>query len=164
MKEANWFTKKQVAGIFGCSSRTVERWIKDGKLSPTTVQGKYGKQTMINPEEVEALKELEASLGIDRGVTLGQTTLPLPQNPITPTLVNQAISEPLNALVEAILDHRAVPIHQKLMLTLKEAQALSGMSRSYLLEAIEGKKLKAQVIGRGWKVKRADLEKWVAKI
>jgi excisionase family DNA binding protein len=44
-----------------------------------------------------------------------------------------------------------------------EAAQLSGLSRGHLREAIEEKKLKARIIGRGWRVKRADLDAYVAK-
>jgi excisionase family DNA binding protein len=52
----------------------------------------------------------------------------------------------------------------KLTLSLMEASQLSGLSRGHLREAIEEKKLKARIIGRGWRVKRDDLEAYVKKL
>jgi excisionase family DNA binding protein len=49
------------------------------------------------------------------------------------------------------------------MLTLAEASQLSGLSRGLLLGKIKARKLKAQILGRGWKVKRADLEAFIRK-
>jgi excisionase family DNA binding protein len=164
LKEANWYTKKQVAELFGCSTKSVERWVKSDKLNPIFVTGKYGKQAMFDPEEVHQLKELEDSLGIDRAMTLGQAPSPVQTHTLTPALVTQAVdtvSTPLNALVAVTRENAAVPIHHKLFLTLREAQALSGLSRGHLKEAINEGSLKAQIIGRGWKVKRKDLEAFV---
>jgi len=50
-----------------------------------------------------------------------------------------------------------VPIADKLLLTLPEAQALTGLSREMLRDAITSNKLKAKVIGKGWRIKRSDL-------
>jgi len=47
---------------------------------------------------------------------------------------------------------------------LTRAAQLSGLSRGHLREAIEEKKLKARILGRGWRVKRDDLEAYVKKL
>ncbi|HEX7176660.1 MAG TPA: ankyrin repeat domain-containing protein [Pyrinomonadaceae bacterium] len=52
-------------------------------------------------------------------------------------------------------------IAHKLMLTLQEAAALTGLSQRRLREAIRAGQLKAQIIGRGWRIKRTDLEDYV---
>jgi excisionase family DNA binding protein len=57
-----------------------------------------------------------------------------------------------------------VPVFEKLTLSLAEASQLSGLSRNHLRQAIEEKKLKARIIGRGWRVKREDLEVYVKKL
>jgi excisionase family DNA binding protein len=51
-----------------------------------------------------------------------------------------------------------------LTLSLAEASQLSGLSRNHLRQAIEEKKLKARIIGRGWRVKRDDLDAYVRKL
>jgi excisionase family DNA binding protein len=58
----------------------------------------------------------------------------------------------------------SVPINDKLVLSLKEAQALTGFSRERLREAIRDGSLKAQKIGKGWKVKRRDLDCYVESL
>ncbi len=57
-----------------------------------------------------------------------------------------------------------VRLTDKLMLTLTEAALLAGLSRGHLRAAIGAGKLKAQIIGRGWRVKRPDLDRYVAKL
>ncbi|OKH35824.1 excisionase [Calothrix sp. HK-06] len=58
----------------------------------------------------------------------------------------------------------SVPIADKLLLTLPEAQALTGLSREFLRDAINDGTLKAKMIGRGWRVKRSDLDEYVASL
>jgi excisionase family DNA binding protein len=53
---------------------------------------------------------------------------------------------------------------EKLTLSLVEASQLSGLSRNHLRQAIEDKKLRARIIGRGWRVKREDLDAYVKKL
>jgi excisionase family DNA binding protein len=55
-----------------------------------------------------------------------------------------------------------VPVENKLLLKLDEAAALTGLSRATLRQAIDAKQLKAKQIGRAWRIKRADLEKYVS--
>jgi excisionase family DNA binding protein len=59
-----------------------------------------------------------------------------------------------------------VPVVGKLVLSLREASAVAGIPRGRLLEAIESGKLKASkdTIGRGWRVKRLDVEMYVEKL
>ena len=54
-----------------------------------------------------------------------------------------------------------MPVEEKLLLTLKEVQALTGLSREILREAINSGKLKAQIIGKSWRIKRFDLSDYI---
>jgi excisionase family DNA binding protein len=58
----------------------------------------------------------------------------------------------------------SVAIADKPLLKLDEASALTGLSRGILKSAIDGKKLKARIIGRSWRIKRADLDTFVSKL
>jgi excisionase family DNA binding protein len=67
-------------------------------------------------------------------------------------------------IAEAVASKPALSVADKLTLSLAEAAQLSGLSRGHLREAIEQKKLKARIIGRGWRVKRDDLDAYVRKL
>ena len=58
----------------------------------------------------------------------------------------------------------AAEVAHKIMLTLPEAAVLTSLSRNHLREAISKGKLKARIIGRGWRVKRSDLDAYVKKL
>jgi ankyrin repeat protein len=55
-------------------------------------------------------------------------------------------------------------ISHKLMLTLPEASALSGLPRTHLLEALEAGSLKAQLIKHTWRIPRAELDDYVRRL
>lgn len=55
----------------------------------------------------------------------------------------------------------AVPIESKILLTLDEAQGLTGLSKAYLRSAIKQGNLKGKQIGKNWRVKRSDLNEFV---
>jgi excisionase family DNA binding protein len=58
----------------------------------------------------------------------------------------------------------AVPLNQRLMLSLTNAASLSGLPRSFLLESTQTGCLKSVKIGRTVLVKRLDLERFVAEL
>ena len=65
---------------------------------------------------------------------------------------------------EQEVDRLTVPIHHKLTLSQAEASALAGISRQRLRQAIKDGTLVAQLIGKGYRVKRTDLEDYVDSI
>ncbi len=159
--------KKEVAERLGVSTRLVERYSSDGRLGEITyVRGKTGKQADYEEAAVERLKaELEAP---DKSVTA------LAANTRATGLVvaSDADRERFITAIEKIASQgqhgpaQGVPIPDKLVLSLKESAALAGIPRARLLQAIESGKLKASkdTIGRGWRVKRSDLDAYVRRI
>jgi excisionase family DNA binding protein len=55
-------------------------------------------------------------------------------------------------------------LSHKLMLSLPEAARVSGLSANHLRVAIHEGKLKAKIVGRGWKVKPDELRAYVGKV
>ena len=81
--------------------------------------------------------------------------------------INARLAAPRPELPPAANGHApppAVPLADNLTLNLQEAALLSGLARGHLREAITAKKLKARIIGRGFRVKRSDLDSYVAKL
>jgi excisionase family DNA binding protein len=54
-----------------------------------------------------------------------------------------------------------VPIADKILLTVKDARGLTGLSEKRIIEAIHAGKLNAKIIGKGWKIKRGDLNDFI---
>jgi excisionase family DNA binding protein len=57
-----------------------------------------------------------------------------------------------------------VSVADKLLLTMPEAQKLTGLSREFLKNAISSGNLKAKLIGKGWRIKRSDLNQYIDKL
>jgi excisionase family DNA binding protein len=52
----------------------------------------------------------------------------------------------------------------KLMLSIDESAQLSGVSSNHIREAIKAGKLKAKIVGRGYRIKRPDLDSYIKKL
>lgn len=55
----------------------------------------------------------------------------------------------------------SVPTADKTLLSLEEAGAITGLSRLFLKEAVVNERLAARKIGRAWRIKRRDLDRFV---
>lgn len=158
--------KAEVAEYLGISTRAVERYAAEGRLSVTYVRGKTGKQAVYNQAEVEALK--------------AELLSPVKRAIVAPTSPDTKSSESVEALASIEYDRiqqligavaayglphqenkQLVPIEHKPLLTLSEAQALTGLSRQYLRLAISQQELEARIIGKSWRIKRVDLDRYI---
>lgn len=170
--------KIEAAEFLGCSVRAVERYAAAGKLASRYERGKTGKILVFEQDELARFKaELETPL--ERGiVTADKPRQAMKRQPSTDTTstalvhpdgaLNPQSIELLQAFAQWTVDNArqspTVPTEAKLLLTLNEVKALTGLSRETLRDAIKAGKLKAQLIGRGWKVKRTDLDNYIAKL
>jgi hypothetical protein len=142
--------KKEVAEFLSVSTRIVEKYASEGRLGEVKyVRGKTGKQAEYAREAVENLKTILES---------PDTALTATKTPDARLLVAH--------LVEAIANRKqprmeAVRVAEKLLLTVGECKLLTGLSEQNLRLAVKSGKLKAQLIGRGWKVKRQNLDEFV---
>lgn len=168
--------KKEAAEYLGVSTRAIERYTQRGLLSVKYEGGKTRPVAVYDSEELDKLKE-ELETTIYKPAI--STSSPTPTN-LAPLDVSLSglieklfipLSQQLALLTEAIKSlqalptaSRAVPIENKLLLTLREVQALTGLSREILREAIAQGKLKAQIVGKAWRVKRKDIEEYIENL
>jgi excisionase family DNA binding protein len=166
--------KQEAAEYLGISVRTLQRLTAQGEISAGEVRGKTGMVTDYAKEELDRFKQEEERKAQDATRYVRPHVTPVTPDNATPAQTALALGRAGNspALVELITAleqaHAArtqpVPVFEKLTLSLAEASQLSGLSRNHLRQAIEEKKLKARIIGRGWRVKREDLEAYVKKL
>lgn len=165
-------TKQQAAEFLGVNVRTLERYTQEGKIGSRYEKGKTRSVVVYDEKELQAFKAaLETT-------TYKPAVDPTPTNPNSDeTALSKFIEGTqqlhlltgLNTVADVLkaireeqeIDRLIVPIHHKLTLSLAEASALSGLSRSRLRAAIKDGTLTAQIIGRGYRVKRTDLEDYV---
>ncbi len=174
--------KQDAAEFLGVSVRAVERYTQQGKLSVTYTKGRTRPIAEYRQDELDALRaEINANLYHQRPAH----EKPNPANSeqagglvaISPSLSLQRAASPqtIEALGQAIADAlqgaqthangtSSVPLADKLMLSIDEAAALAGLSAHHVREAIKAGRLKAKIVGRGWRVKRPDLDAYVKKL
>jgi excisionase family DNA binding protein len=162
--------KQAAADYLGVSSRAVERYTQQGKLSVQYEPGKTRPVAIYDEQELKALKtELDRELYARRPIVTREPNSDNPDQALA-RLSENSNSEAMSLLIPILKavgignNKLSIPIADKLILDLKEAQALTHFSRADLLEAIKSKKLKASMRGRGWKIKRSELEKYVQNL
>jgi excisionase family DNA binding protein len=166
--------KQQAAEFLGVSVRALERYVQQGRISVKYEKGKTRPTANFDQSELEAFKEELNQPTIKPAVESRQnSTDPQPQSD-KPVLYAGEIAEfgditvvdKLSSIIETLLakdeQQPTVPIADKLLLTLPEVQALTGLPKDFLRDAINQGSLKAVRIGRSWRVKRKDLEEFVA--
>jgi len=178
-------TKKEVMDFLGVSDRTVEKYTAKGLLAVRYEPGKTRPVAIYEEAEVTELKEKMTSIG-EANKTSQQKTekakneinVEIPNDeylntepnkglilaatkPITAGFEQMAFTiEKLTQTVESIRTNRPpmVPIESKVIVTLAEAASLLSMSKQLLVLGIKEGKLKAAKQGRGWKIRRKDLD------
>jgi excisionase family DNA binding protein len=155
--------KEEARKELGISVRSLQRLVQSEKISVRYKRGESGKQEAIfNPEEIENYKRgrdaeiIKPSVATTRDTALARSDMAtgdtsLARNVIE-TIFNLGLQKP------------AVAIADKPLLKLDEAAALTGLSRQFLRQAIEDGKLKGRIIGRGFRVKRGDLDEFIKKL
>lgn len=145
MSELN---KQEAIAYLGISERTLERYTKRHKIAVRYENTEHGRQPFYPIAELDRVKE-ERSSTYHPAITTEETGITF--TPQERSLLQVWVE---NTLVAQRLDYR-------LVLNLNEAAAISGLSKSHLLQAIKGQQLNAQKIGRGWKVRKRDLEDYI---
>jgi excisionase family DNA binding protein len=159
--------KKEAAARLNVSTRLIEKYAGEGKLGEVKyVRGRTGRQADYDEQAVEKLKaELEAPafalVPSGAAAQSREAGLVAPQD-----------RERFIVALEAIASHEqtraglvaTAGLGEKIMLTLADAAALSSLSTGHLRDALRAGQLKGKIIGRGWKIKRADLDLYVKKL
>jgi len=174
--------KQEAADYLGVSVRALERYVQQGKISVTYEKGKTRPTANFDPTELEAFKEELNQPTVKPAFESRQ--LATEQQPQTDKLRHNpgeiarfdevsglgeiGVIDKLSGIIESLLgksdSQPLVPIADKLLLTIAEAQALTGLSREVLKNAIASGDLKAKQIGKSWRVKRSDLKEYIDKL
>ena len=181
-------TKELAAKRLKVSVRSLQRAAHAGKVKPVYHRGKSGKmETFFDSDDIDRYKEeLSQVVEPERRPTPAPTddSQALSQMGVSSYLATlhdllgrlvmaqerKQLSEQTREPPAPVEDSHAlsqamrVPVSDKLTLSLAEAAQLSGLSRGHLREAIKEEKLEARIIGRGWKIKRTDLDAYVEKL
>ena len=145
---------------------------------------------MFNPEELKKFKTDKQTSRIKPTVEPDRPQHDRPSNPQSQiTRSSQPQTEPYNPpqevnfglatliaplgalfnnLTKAIDNHGSrvttTELRSKLLLTLNEAQTITGLSRDSLMEAIDNGELPSKIIGKARRIKTQDLERYIANL
>jgi excisionase family DNA binding protein len=147
--------KQQAAKELKISVRSLQRLVQNKVLTVIYKRGNSGKQEAVfDADEVARYK----------------TERDRPTNKLVRLPINDKNTLARNATLELLEIFRnspaktVVPVADKILLTVKDARGLTGLSEKTIRDAIRDEKLKARVIGRGYKIKRSDLNAFVNEL
>jgi DNA-binding transcriptional MerR regulator len=185
--------KAEAVAELGVSERTLATYVKNGRIPVSYVKGKTGKIADYSPEDVARLKEelageerFASPAKIVRSAT-DETSVRSATETDTEsrassaktlarlepqTQIGQGSAEFFAALsshiavgvAEAMNKNIHVSIENKLLLTIPEAMAYSGLKEKPIRDAIKSGNLKSIRVGRAIQVQPEDLKVWVKEM
>ncbi len=162
-------TVTEAAARLGMSVRTIQRKLDAGELQAVMQLGKRCVRlpgNMVVEAEMSPVATDDMSAILSRVTTRGESNglKVVARHDSDETEVAPSALEVLSRLADAIEKPAQTTVQEtgaKLLLTLDDCRILTGLSRAVLRAAIDAGELKAQQIGRAWRVKRSDLGKWI---
>jgi excisionase family DNA binding protein len=160
--------KKEAAEHLGVSTRLVEKYASEGRLGEVTyIRGRTGKQAEYDRQAVEKLKAVLDTP--DTAIAARTPDARLFAAHLVEILERreQANIEALRGLLTDGSDkprRASVRVSEKILLTINDCRLLTGLSDASMRAAIRSGKLKGQKIGRGYKIKRGDLDRYIESL
>jgi excisionase family DNA binding protein len=152
-------SKREAAELLGVSTRGIERAVRRGHLNVVYHDSKHGKKAWFSPGDLERYRQQQQArgpvgfmTGSGGGPTIG-TVIPMVEMQPRPS------AEPPRRTMA-----KAVPIVDRLMLTIAETAQLSGLPRKFIADRIRSGTLKSVKVGRIAFVKRSDLNEFVQSL
>ncbi len=155
------------AEFLNVSTRTLQRYTTRGQIAVTYRHGKTGAEADYDREELERFKKQQESIVYQPAQVAptggeGQSQALAPVHRENAAIAGAAAAA---AIFDRLQPARpSVPVESKPLLKLEEACQLTGLSRQILREAIKGKKLKAKIIGKAWRIRREDIDLFLKKL
>jgi excisionase family DNA binding protein len=140
------------------SVRSLQRLVQNKQISVTHKRGKSGKQ-----EAIFDAPELEKYKAIRDAESVKPATVPTGDTRLARNDANQFL-QVLRQAITPETKAAGVPIADKPLLKLDEAAILTGLSRDTLRTAIDTKELNGKLIGRAFRIKRADLDEYIKNL
>ena len=148
----DWKTQAEAAEILQCSQKTIARLAAQQKLQ-RGLRRVPGRKPLpvFHPGDVEVI----------RADTVQAKPFPVSERSEETALARRANQATVDLIAQLFADRtappRAVPVEQKIFLTLKEAADYSGLPKAWLRRDIKSGKLQAIKAG-GWRIRRSVLD------
>ena len=163
-------SKKEAAEYLGISSRTLERHVKDGKIGVRYQPGATNDVAMFDEQDLENFKNERQTPKVKP--TVVQTSNELVDQPPTDLTDRTAQSSegflaplitPFRDFSERLFSFPFL-LQGKILVTLNEAQIITGLSREILMTAIKSGELEAKIMGKAYRIKRKELERYIDEL
>lgn len=158
--------KKEAADYLGVSTRAIERYTAQGKLTPTYDKGRTGPAPVYDQVQLDDLKrQMDESADATHSTVQREKPDKNDKNDKDGALVLRSGSRADLVSFIAALDkargQSTTDIAAKPLLTRAEAQQYTGLSRELLREAVTSGRLKEIKLGRAYRIKRAELDSYI---
>jgi excisionase family DNA binding protein len=164
--------KKEAGAYLNVSTRAIERYTAQGKLTPSYEKGRTGPAPVYDQAQLDELKKQmdEAADVVHSAIKTDKTDKRDKGDKGNKTdkdsaLVLRSGSRADLAAFIAVIDkargQSIADLAAKPLLTRDEAQRLTGLSRGLLKEAVAAGKLKERLLGRAYRIKRTELEAYI---
>jgi excisionase family DNA binding protein len=176
-------TEEQACKILQITPATLNLYVAKGRLTATRTRSIRGRVVSYSKTEVEALKrELQheeayireqyerakySHKTVEAELVDGEGNSTDVRGATSFVPASAPVIERLILLLERLTpnEHPKVAIEKKLLLTMGEATAYSGLSEVKLNQAIRAGKLDARKdLGKGYRVKRSDIESYIKSL
>lgn len=151
--------KKQAAEYLNITVKAVENLVQKKKLEPVIIKGRYGNEWRFTEEQLDTIKQEREQMTI---IQMPRQTTALATTPVTAETVERVI-DALKAL-KPKREAQLISPSEKLLLTVKEAALVSGISEATLRVAMKSGDLRWATIGRGSKIHRDELTRFVSEL
>jgi excisionase family DNA binding protein len=168
--------KQQAAEFLGVSIRALERYVQQGRINVKYEKGKTRPTANFEQRELETFREELNQPSVKPAFESRQIATHQEDETGIRVQMPGEIGEigefstvnKLASIIEGLLsqgdNQLKVSVADKLLLTMPEAQKLTGLSRQFLKNAISSGNLKAKLIGKSWRIKRSDLDEYIHKL
>lgn len=159
--DSRWLSKQESADLLGVSTKTIQKYVSQGKLSCKYERTKTGDAMFIPESEVLSLREQQQQA----------THKPLIEPPSLPAVINQmlpslGVEEQLSRFLGSIElffnQQRAKP--DTITISIKEASLLTGLTQRFINEAINRGELKVIRDGKRKRLVTEQVREWVKKL
>lgn len=163
--------KVQAAEFLGVTPRAIENYVAQGRLHVQYSAGLRGRIALFDEAELQRLKNERTQvpyLNPASGAvaqTTAQQPQQLPQAPLQglfDLLKEPAVRDLLGELLKLAVQHwQESNKADQMALSVKEVSEQTGLSESTLRKDIRDGVLKAKLKGRGYKIRRTDLQRYL---
>jgi excisionase family DNA binding protein len=166
--------RNEAAEYLGISTRTLQRQVKDGKISVRYEPGSNGEIAIFDKDELDRYREDKQTVRIQPTASDSSsdpnTADIIPNNPSSGGFL-APITVLVERLISALTDRESsnskttpAMLRGKLLLNLEEAQIITGLSREILMTAIRTGQLPSQIMGKAYRIKHKDLERYIDEL